>query len=220
MMGPRYATPPLRLLIVDGQRLVAHALESLLRERVAVSAIAVATGWVQAAEAAAQLRPNVVLVDPFLPEVIRFQSIRSFAAAHPSARLVFLDGSFRPVILRIAIALDACGYWSKQASVEQIAEALPMAAAGIWTACPEAAGYVGRVRGRIRFRRPPEMSLLTHREIEVLCLLAQGLSVKESATRLRISPNTIDNHKSRLMKKLGLHRLSEVVLWATREGLG
>jgi DNA-binding NarL/FixJ family response regulator len=219
MIGARRTNCPLRLLIVDDQRLVAQALEALLRGRLHGATTLVTTSWELALRAAGRLQPHVVLADPLLPETVRFQTLRSFARAHPGTRLVVLDDVFRPAVLRIAIASRACGYWSKQASVEQLAAALPLAAQGIWTACPEARDYVARERGRICFRPPADLALLTRREMEVLSLLAQGLAVKECAVRLRLSPNTVDNHKSRLMKKLDLHRLPELILWATREGL-
>ncbi len=219
MIGARPTTVPLRLLIVDDQRLVAQALEALLQQRLHGISTSAATNWELAASAASRLQPTVVLANPLLPEAVCFQSLRSFSAVHPSARLVLLDDLFRPSVLRLAIAIRACGYWSKQVSVEQLAAALPLAAEGIWTACPEAHDYVSRQDGRLSFRRPADMPLLTRRETEVVSLLAQGLPVKECAVRLRLSPNTVDNHKSRLMKKLNLHRLSELVLWATRQGL-
>jgi DNA-binding CsgD family transcriptional regulator/nucleotide-binding universal stress UspA family protein len=67
--------------------------------------------------------------------------------------------------------------------------------------------------------RPPLRELLTAREAEVLVYLAQGLTVKECARVLRLSPSTIDNHKSRMMRKLNLHRMVDLARIAVREGL-
>lgn len=208
------------MLIVDDQSLVAQALESLFRSRFPGGAIELATDWGQATQAATRFGPELVLMDPWLPEEVRFRSVKAFATAHPVVRLMFLDDVFQPAVLRIAITLRATGYWTKRSSVEQVADALTAAGRGEWTACPEAADYFVRTRGRIRFRPPTNTAVLTRREVDVLGLLSRGLSVKECAQRLRRSPNTVDNHKSRLMKKLGLHRLSELILWAAREGLG
>jgi DNA-binding NarL/FixJ family response regulator len=219
MMSLQPPLRPLNLLIVDDQPLVARALHALLRGECPGWNIDVATDWEQAARIAAHSVPRLALIDPGMPEEVRFRSLRAFAAAYPAIRLMILDDTFQPAVLRIAIGLRAAGYWTKQHSTEQIAAALVIAAEDTWTACPEADSYAVLRRGRIHFHRPTNVPVLTRREVDVLGLLARGLSVRACAERLHLSPNTVDNHKSRLMKKLGLHRLSELILWAAREGL-
>jgi DNA-binding NarL/FixJ family response regulator len=218
MMGHRQPAVSKTLLIVDDQLLVAQGLACVLRNQAPDWQCAATASCEAAIREARWLRPDVVLMDPLLSDDFRFQSIRRFAAAHPSARLVFLDDRFRPALLRLAILMRVCGYWTKHSEPEAIVGAMQIAAQGEWTACPEAEPYVVHTRGRVRFRRMGE-KVLTPRELAVVRLLSQGLSVKECAKHLRISPNTVDNHKSRLMKKLGLHRLGALMLWAVREGL-
>ena len=219
MIGHRHPAVSKKLLIVDDQLLVAQGLACVLQELAPGWLCVPATSCAAACREAGKLRPDVVLVDPLLSEDVRFQSIRRFAATHPWARLVFLDDRFRPALLRVAILIKACGYWTKQSEPEEIVGAIRIAASGEWTACPEAEPYITRAHGRIRFRRSGETNVLTPRELAVVRLLAQGLPVKDCAKHLRLSPNTVDNHKSRLMGKLDLHRLGELLLWAVREGL-
>jgi len=219
MMGHGHPAASKKLLIVDDQLLVAQALACVLQDLAPGWLCVPATSCAAACREAGKLRPDVVLVDPLLSEDVRFQSIRRFRATHPWARLVFLDDRFRPALLRVAILMKTCGYWTKQSEPEEIVGAIRIAACGEWTACPEAEPYITRAHGRVRFRRSGETKVLTPRELAVVRLLAQGLPVKDCSKHLRLSPNTVDNHKSRVMRKLGLHRLGALMLWAVREGL-
>lgn len=218
MIGHKRTAFSKKLLIVDDQLLVAQGLACVLQDLAPGWLCVPATSCAAACREAGKLRPDVV-VDPLLSEDVRFQSIRRFAATHPWARLVFLDDRFRPSLLRVAIRIKACGYWTKQSDPEEIVRAIRIAACGEGTACPEAEPYITRAHGRIRFRSSGETNVLTPRELAVVRLLAQGLPVKDCSKHLRLSPNTVDNHKSRVMRKLGLRRLGALMLWAVREGL-
>jgi DNA-binding NarL/FixJ family response regulator len=74
-------------------------------------------------------------------------------------------------------------------------------------------------RGRRRARSPSLLNLLTERQIQVMRLIASGMSVKDTADSLGLAPSTVDNHKSRLMKRLDIHKSSELTRLAIREGL-
>jgi DNA-binding NarL/FixJ family response regulator len=137
--------------------------------------------------------------------------------------VLFLDEYLNLFHLREALRAEAAGYWTKQASFEQLLFAVRAVAAGQRSFAPEAAAML---RTSSRDRRPepalslpPEWPKLSRREFEVFICLAHGLDLRECADRLALSVNTVDNHKTRLMRKLGVHRSVDLVLLAARHGL-
>lgn len=128
----------------------------------------------------------------------------------------------RTINIRAALTLGIRGYWTKQTSFGQIAQAVKLLAAGESSFCPEVDQYLYRTRHGLRYHpahTENPLGMLTPRETELLVLLAQGLSLKKCSQRMGISINTVDNHKTRLMRKLGVHKSVELARLAVQEGL-
>ena len=139
-----------------------------------------------------------------------------------SSRMMFLDDALRPERLRMTLAAGAHGYWTKQASFDQLCEAICRLASGGTSVCPAARRYLVGCDGHLRFDQTADgtpLAGITRRERQVLVLLAEGLSVRQAAERLCLSPRTVDSHRSNLMKKLGIHKIVDLVRLALREGL-
>lgn len=166
--------------------------------------------------------PDVVLVDAVLPAFSAFEHTRLLVHRMPALRIIVIDDVARRAHFRAAEQSGAIGYWTRDASVDQLAEAIRQAAVGQRTFSPHVRGFRSRstrVLSDGRVVHNDSLDHLTAREMEVLLHLARGLTVKQCAQRMELAASTVENHKSRLMKKLGIHRAVELARLALREGL-
>ena len=218
----RPSTGGVRVLIVDGHPLFCAGLVQLLDQAAGIGAVKAATGLREGVRLAERFEPDVVLIDPSLPDAGPFEVARQVRSHCPSSRFLFLDGVVREIHVRAALEAGAAGYWTKYASLDQIVQAISRVAGGESAFCRKAEAYLASTRRGLRFRpsgKSTALERLSSRELEVLLNLARGLSVRQCADRMQLSPSTIGNHKARLMKKLNLHKAVDLVLLAFREGL-
>ena len=135
---------------------------------------------------------------------------------------MILDDAVRTANVRKTLALNIRGYWTKHAAFAQIAQATRRLAAGRRSFCPDVDPYLYRTRHGLRYHpahTTDPLQALTRRETELLALLVRGLTMKKCSERMGISVNTVDNHKTRLMRKLGVHKTVDLARLAMREGL-
>ena len=141
--------------------------------------------------------------------------------------MIFLDDSFRRIHLRKALEVGASGYLTKHATFEETCEAVRRAATGQTTFLPMSHSHADKSRSGPHFSGPhfsetaseSPFDRLTPRELTVVRYLGEGLTAKECAEQMGLSYSTIDNHKTRIMKKLGVRNVVQLVLLASREGL-
>jgi len=210
----------LHLLIVDDHGMGREGMLALFRRVENVRAEA--TEPREAAWAVRRFAPEVVLIDLGFSDGQSFDTAESILKQGDSTRVMFLDNTLRPVHLSMAIAAGAHGYWTKRASFDQLCEAVRRVAAGQFSVCPAGGRYLVHTDGRMQFDLTASgtpLAGLTRRERQVLVLLAKGLSLNGTAERLELSPRTIDSHRSSLMKKLDIHKVTDLVRLALREGL-
>lgn len=220
MSGSDERTPEFRLLIVDDHSVVRQGLLALFQTAGVEDAVASGVG--EAVQMTRRFAPDVVLMGMGPPSESPWQTARSILSRRPPPRLLLLDDALRPAHVCSALAAGASGYWTKHAPFEKLAKAVRSVAAGESSFCPEARRYLAPGARGLRFRPPAEatgVARLTRRESEVLALLAEGCTVKECGRRLQLSPRTVDNHKSRMMRKLGVHNIVALVRLAVREGI-
>lgn len=213
---------PARLLIVDDHVVCCAGMAVLFRNMQGICAVVVANEAEEAVGLARQFRPDVVLMDTTLPKYGAFWAARRILECCSGARVVFLDDQVHASHVRETLRAGGFGYWTKHATFAQIAEAVRRAAAGQTSFCPEVHEKLISTSSGPQFRPSSRSELaarLTTRELEVLTYVAQGLSVKECAERMRLARSTVDNHKTRLMRKLDLHKAADLVRFAIREGL-
>lgn len=210
-----------RVLVADRHVLFCQGTTELLRTAAGIAEVSWATTIEEAAQVAEQHRPDVVLFDPALGNCDPLGAAESLRNGG-GEQFLFLDDRVRPLHVRIALEAEAIGYWTKHASPAEIVFALRQAAAGRPTFCAEVRPWI--VEEPMGWRLNPEAQVgllgsLSVRELEVLLLLVRGKTAQECADRLRIQASTIDNHKARLMKKLGARRSSDLIWLLIREGL-
>ena len=212
----------LRVLILDGHTLFCAGLVRLLAKVPEINEARAATGLKEGVRLARRFCPEVALVDPSLSHAGAFDVARQLRWECPSTRFVFLDEGVRELHVRAAVQGGAWGYWTKHASIDQIAAAIGRVSAGEPSFCPRALRFVAETPKGLRFRPSDKSTVLgrlTSREMEVFLHLAHGLTVRQCAARMHLATSTVDNHKTRLMRKLDVHKSVDLATLAVREGL-
>jgi len=205
---------PIRILLCDEQALFRAGVRALLRERTGLEVVGEAADGPTAVDAVERLRPDVAIMDVEMPLLNGVEATRRIAAAHPEVKVLILTRHDDVDLTARCLEAGARGYLLKDVPVSQLAFALHAVATGGRYLSRAALEHVldghGRPIGPARTR----YDLLTPREREVLKLLADGLSSKEIASRLRRSVRTVEVHKYNLMRKLAVHDRGELVRFA------
>jgi DNA-binding NarL/FixJ family response regulator len=207
--------PRTRVLIADDHEVVRRGIRTLIESRSAWEICGEAATGKEAVEKTARLKPDIVLLDITMPEHSGLEAIPEILEAHPETRILVLTMHDSGRIASRALAAGASGLVLKSDAARELIRALE----AIGKKKPFLSPNVTKILMN-EFRKnsegSPSIDVLTSREIEVLKLLAVGRSNKEIAAELGISPRTVDAHRARIMDKLNLHTLSELVHFAIR----
>ncbi len=202
--------PDISVLLVDDHSLVRRGFRHMLEDEGDIAVVGEASDGHDAVEAAARLKPNVVVMDFALPSMNGAVATRRILQANPTIAVLVLSMHSEPNYVRTCLDAGARGYLLKNAMDLELVDAVRKVAAGIQVIDPRL-GSVGR----------PETPLpsLTTRELEVLQLIVHGKSNKEIAVVLGLSANTISVHRANIMQTLGIHNTAELVVYSIRTGL-
>ncbi len=175
----------------------------------------------EAVRMAAELQPNVVIMDIAMPVQNGLQAAAQIICEQPRIGVIILSMHIDESYIVKALDAGARGYLLKDNADEDIERAIRAVVAGKPFFSPAIAQALLGDDVRLMRKRGVQDSydLLTEREREILQLLAEGKSNKEAAAVLNLSPYTVETHRSNLMQKLGLHNTAEIVLYAVRKGI-
>jgi DNA-binding NarL/FixJ family response regulator len=206
----------IRVVLVDDHELVRDGLEELLGNDGDIEVTATASDGEHAVGAVAQGSPEVVLMDLSMPVIDGIEATRRVSAEHPAVRVVALTSFSEGPHVLDALDAGAIGYVLKDASADELREAVRAAARGESPLSPKAASALVAARER------PQggATELSDREREVLCLVAAGLPNKLIARRLEISEKTVKAHLTSVFQQIGVTDRTQAALWASRNGLG
>ncbi|MDR2255734.1 MAG: response regulator transcription factor [Arthrobacter sp.] len=211
------------VLVCDDQSLIRSALVGLIESSGSLTVVGEAGDGARAVELASRLRPDVVLMDIRMPGVDGIEATRRICAdpALADTRVLILTTFEEDAYVLDALRAGASGFAGKGVEPERLVGIIEAVAAGEELLSPQATrALISRfVRPAARGGTPPELSELTARELEVLLLVAQGLSNDEIAERLVISPHTAKTHVNRTMTKVGAHDRAQLVILAYETGL-
>ena len=213
---------PIRVVVVDDQELFRRGLIMLVAAEEDIEVVGEASDGDEAAELAASTVPDVVLMDVRMPKRSGIEACRTIKQVAPSAKIIMLTVSDEEGDLYDAIKNGASGYLLKDASIDQVAQAIRVVADGQSLISPSmAAKLLEEFKTISSVGSKPDviMPKLTDRELEVLNLVARGLNNREIARDLYISENTVKNHVRNILEKLQLHSRMEAVMYAMREKL-
>lgn len=211
---------PVRVVIVDDHILFKELITGVVNDMPGMSVV----GWAQTEAEAVQLcqreKPDVVILDlllrPASSEIIALPRFRQ--ACHDPNVLIF-SGNLTPANVRRVLAAGAFSLIGKSATLEEFREGLREVAAGRTYFSSEISATIRGLVATARGRQIGGGQRLTAREEAVLVHLARGLSSKEIGAALGLSPHTVANHRNRLMRKIGLHRVAQLSVYAARQGL-
>ncbi|MEU0653339.1 response regulator [Streptomyces albogriseolus] len=213
----------IRVLIADDQQMVRQGFTVLLNTQPDIDVVGQAVNGIEAVGQVGELAPDVVLMDIRMPELGGIEATARITAVHPEVKVLVLTTFDLDEYVYEALRAGASGFLLKDASAEQLAEAVRVVAAGDALLAP---GVTRRLiaefsrldpRPRTPLRR--RVGDLTERETEVLSLIAQGLSNAEIAVRLVVAEQTVKTHVGRILVKLGLRDRTQAAVFAYESGL-
>ena len=211
-------TTPIRVMITDDHAIVRRGMAALLATEPDIIVAGEAANGAQAVELAAELKPDVMLMDLEMPGMDGIEAIRRITAQDPSARILVITSFATDDKVFPAIKAGALGYLLKDSDPEALVSAIRQVYRGESSLHPKIARML-LTELSTPSQRPLSPDPLTDREVEVLRLLARGLSNQEIADELVISEATVRTHVSRILGKLHLASRTQAALYALREGL-
>jgi DNA-binding NarL/FixJ family response regulator len=213
----------IRVLICEDHAVFRRGLVHLLESEDGIEVVGEAEDGVDAVARAEELAPDVVLMDVRMPRLSGIEATRSIAETIPSTKILMLTVSDEEDDLYDAIKAGATGYLLKEIEIDEVATAIRAVMSGQSLISPSMASKLLSEFTNLAKKADEKQALptprLTSRELEVLKLVAQGMSNREIATELYISENTVKNHVRNILEKLHLHSRMEAVVYAVREKL-
>lgn len=215
----------IRVLVVDDEAMVRVGLRLVLEAEPDIEVVGEASDGIEALAAAVQLRPDVVLIDVRMPRLDGLSATRQILAAESEVKVVVLTTFNEDAYVQEALRAGASGFLLKVAPPERLAEAVRVAARGdalldpLVTRAVIEAFAAAPEPGRPEQGPPPELAVLTAREVEVLHMLARGISNAEIAAELVVGEATVKTHVARVLMKLQLRDRVQAVVFAYEHGL-
>jgi DNA-binding NarL/FixJ family response regulator len=206
----------IRILLADDHAVVRQGFKMILDAQADMEIVGEAGNGREAVELAEQLRPDVVVMDVSMPELNGIEATRRLTSSVPRARVVALSMHKDSVYVREILRAGARGYLLKDSGAADLVAAIRAVASGESYLSPAVSNAV---LDDYRRQATNPIDLLTSREREVLQLLAEGKTNKEIAGVLNLSVYTVEAHRGRILEKLNLHSIGELVRFAVRNGL-
>jgi len=209
---------PIRVLIVDDHAIVRKGIHALLSKEQGMQVVGEATNGEEGVAQAQALKPDVVLMDLVMPRLDGIQATRHITTHVPGARVLVLTSFAADDKVFPAIKAGALGYLLKDSGPDELIQAIRQVYRGEPTLAPSIARKV-----LSELAQPPKTPLtsdpLTERELDILRLVAQGMSNGEIAQQLTIAEMTVRTHVSHILGKLHLASRTQAALYALKEGL-
>jgi DNA-binding NarL/FixJ family response regulator len=202
----------IRIMLVDDHAVVRQGFKMILSAQNDMEIVGEAGNGREAVEQAEQLRPDIVVMDVAMPELNGIEATRRLAASMPHTRVIALSMHKDSVYVREILRAGARGYLLKDSGAGDLVSAIRAVASGESYLSPAVSNAV---LDDYRRHVTNPIDLLT----EVLQMLAEGKTNKEIAVVLNLSVYTVDAHRGRIMEKLNVHSINELVRFAVRNGL-
>jgi len=212
-------TARVKVLICDDHTLFRAGLKALLGNVPAIEVIGEAENGREGVEKVKQLHPDVVLMDISMPDLNGFEATQRIIQFDKKARVLILTMYDEDDMIIRCLDAGASGYILKDAPADQLIYAIQEASKGGKYLSPRIVTKVVGQYLKTSVRPVDTYELLSSRERETLNMLAEGLTVKEIAFRLKLSVKTVEVHKYNLMKKIDIHDRTELIKYALQKNL-
>jgi len=208
----------IRVLVADDGALVRAGFRSVLHTFPGVEVVAEAADGAEALELIARHQPQVVLMDISMPRLNGLEALERISKEFPNVRVIIVSMYTSAEFMVYALRAGAAGYLTKNSSPAELELAVRAAARGDSYLSPVMAKFVTSDYVK-RVEPASPLERLTSRQREILQLIAEGHSSKEIAKTLELSVNTVEAHRTHLMKALDIHDIAGLVRFAIRTGL-
>lgn len=208
----------IRILTADDHAIVREGLRALIATEPGLELVAEAADGMEALEKVRATKPDVILLDMMMPRKDGLGAISDIIRENPDARILVLTSFAEDEKVFPAIKAGALGYLLKDSSPQELLQAIRNVYNGEASLHPTIARKLMRELNQPP-GLPPTTDPLTEREVEVLRLVAQGLSNDDIADRLVVSERTVRTHVSHILDKLHLANRTQMALYAVREGI-
>jgi DNA-binding NarL/FixJ family response regulator len=210
----------IKILLADDHKITREGLRSLLDKQQDMEVVAEAEDGRMAVRLAAELIPDVVIMDISMSDLNGLQATRQISGRLPNVKIIGLSMHSDSLYVADMLKSGASGYLLKECAFEELALAIRTVVAGKTYLSPSISGaVVSDYLHRLAKVDLSESDVLTDRELEVLQLIAEGNSTKQIALKLHISVKTVETHRRQIMNKLDIYTIAELTKYAIRRRL-
>jgi DNA-binding NarL/FixJ family response regulator len=221
--NPKGAVMKLRILLADDHEIVRRGLSSLLQKHEGWEICGEAADGREALELAKRLKPDVIILDIGMPNLNGLSTTRQMLQHDPNFKIIVLTITDSDQVIREALDAGARGFVLKSDAARDLVSAVEALQSKRMFFTPRVndlvlAGFLEKGHPISR-TEPPNLPVLTAREREITQLLAEGKSSKEVASLLNLSTKTVETHRSNIMRKLSLHSIRDLVVYAIKNNI-
>lgn len=209
----------IRVVVADDHTIVRKGIVRLLNESDDCEVVAEASDGLEAVEQVLEQRPDVAVLDVSMPRLTGIEAARRISAEQPETKVLALTVHDEEEYVLYMVKAGVSGYLVKDSAVTELLDAVRSLAKGQGYFGPQAARILAEQYRHPERRTADPYGALTPREREVFHLVVEGKTTKEVAKALGISVKTADNHRSRVLDKLGAKNTAEMVAYAAKKGL-
>ncbi len=208
-----------RVLLVDDHELVRQGISAMLHGAPDLQVVGEAKTGREALEAARRELPDVVLMDVRMPDMDGLEATKRIKEERPRTAVIMLTMHDNPAYLRDAVKAGAAGYLLKDVSKDELIDAVKqVATGGAFIESQMLKGMLSEMKPSSPAMSPAGKNL-TKREREILALVAEGMSNREIAEKLVLSPETVKSHVAAILEKLNVSDRTQAAIYAVRNGL-
>ena len=203
------------ILIADDHDIIREGIKNILRKQPDYEIVGEAVDGEEVLEKVAALKPDILLLDITMPKKSGLEILEQVQRISRNTKILIISVHKTDAYVMRALKAGVKGYLTKENAADDLLPALRKIAAGQVYLGTEVSSYLLEKASQ----KPQEwtqVSLLSEREVDVLRLVAEGKTAKEIANILFISPRTVENYKNNILKKLGLHRTSDLIKYAIK----